>query len=316
MKRSNITYFIAGCFLLLVAGTQTANAQWSLTGNAGTTPGNNFLGTTDTKALYFKTKNATRMVINSSGKVGIATSTPQSRLDVKGNLSVGSAYAGAVAAPVDGAIIQGPVAIGANSNFFGLAKLHVIDAGGSYFNVYNNFAGGGGSRLLGEWHSSGGFGAVVRYSGGGADFIDIGQGGSGEFIVNSGPSRLMTINTNGNAGFGVNPSSTYKLAVGGKIICEELKVQLQPFPDYVFEENYKLNTIPEVEAHINTYGYLPGMPSAQEVESGGLNVGQMTGKVVEKVEENTLYIIQLYKENQELKAALKSLQEQVDNLKK
>lgn len=315
MKKSNIKLMISAGLLLGMLQPLTVNAQWSLTGNAGTTPGTNFLGTTDTKSLYFKTKNVTRMVINSSGRVGIATATPQNRLDVKGNLAIGSAYAGTFAAPADGAIIQGAVAIGDNVPFLGLAKFHVKDDGGSFFNVYNNFSITAGSRLVAEFSSAGGAGAVVRYTGAAASFLDIGQNGSGDFIVSSN-TNLLTIKRTGNAGIGVSPSATYKLAVGGKIICEELKVQLQPFPDYVFEAGYPLKSISEVEEHIQLHGHLPGMPSAEEVESAGLSVGEMTGKVVEKVEENTLYIIQLYKENQQLKAALEAMQKQIDDLKK
>jgi hypothetical protein len=97
------------------------------------------------------------------------------------------------------------------------------------------------------------------------------------------------------------PSVGYKLTVGGRMICTELKVQLQPFPDYVFDEKYKLKTIREVEDHIKTFRRLPGMPAAAEIEKNGMNVGEMEGKLVEKVEELTLYIIQLQKQIDELK---------------
>lgn len=103
------------------------------------------------------------------------------------------------------------------------------------------------------------------------------------------------------------PSAGYKLTVGGKVICTELKVQLQPFPDYVFEKSYNLRSLKEVEKHIKTYKRLPGMPSACEVESEGMSVGAMQGKVVEKVEELTLYIIQQQKEIDELKRLLTEL---------
>ena len=96
-------------------------------------------------------------------------------------------------------------------------------------------------------------------------------------------NELMRIKGNGNVTIGVTtPATGYKLTVAGKIMCTELKVQLQPFPDYVFEKNYKLKTLKEVENHIDTYKRLPGMPSAKEVESSGMNVGEMQGKVVEK----------------------------------
>ncbi len=127
----------------------------------------------------------------------------------------------------------------------------------------------------------------------------------------------MTLGWGGGVAIGTSTFATgYQLTVGGKIICTELKVQLQPFPDYVFEDSYNLKSIDEVEEHIKTNHRLPGMPSACEVEGDGLSVGEMTGKVVEKVEENTLYIIQLNKENKELRAQLNAIQDQLNTMKK
>lgn len=134
--------------------------------------------------------------------------------------------------------------------------------------------------------------------------------------------ELMRIKGNGNITIGTaTPATGYMLTVAGKIICTEVKVQLQPFPDYVFDKNYALPSLAAVESHINTYHRLPGMPSAADIESNGMDVGKMQGKIVEKVEEATLYILQLNKENQQLKQqldqlakTLAALQEQVATL--
>lgn len=137
-------------------------------------------------------------------------------------------------------------------------------------------------------------------------------------------AELMRIKGTGSVIIGTStPATGYMLTVGGKVICTELKVQLQPFPDYVFDKNYALPTLNQVENHINTYHRLPGMPSAAEVETNGMEVGKMQGKVVEKVEEATLYILQLNKQNQQLQQqvdllakALQNLQAQVATLQK
>jgi hypothetical protein len=95
----------------------------------------------------------------------------------------------------------------------------------------------------------------------------------------------------------------YKLAVDGKAICTELLVRLVPnWPDYVFNKQYKLRGIDEVENFIKKNNHLPGIPSAKEIESTGVNVGEMQKLQMEKIEELTLYIIELKKEIENLKA--------------
>lgn len=136
-------------------------------------------------------------------------------------------------------------------------------------------------------------------------------------------SNLSWDNSGGRLSIGASPATGYLLTVAGKIIATEITVQAQPFPDYVFDGNYKLPSLAEVEDHINTYHRLPGMPAAADIESNGMQVGKMQVKVVEKVEEATLYILQLNKENQQLKLQLETvmqtltaLQAQIDALKK
>ena len=123
-----------------------------------------------------------------------------------------------------------------------------------------------------------------------------GFGGAGwNFKMNVNDGRVSI-------GQNINPATGYMLAVDGGIICEEVKVQVSPFPDYVFADNYKLRSLEEVENHIITNKRLPGMPAAAEVEADGMSVGDMSVKLVEKVEELTLYIIQLQKQIDELKS--------------
>ncbi|HQO10314.1 MAG TPA: hypothetical protein PLK90_09655 [Clostridiales bacterium] len=96
-------------------------------------------------------------------------------------------------------------------------------------------------------------------------------------------------------------SCVNNLRVTGKLFATEIEVKLNVFPDYVFKQDYNLLSLPEVEHHINNYGTLPGMPSEKEVVENGLNINQMQLKLVEKIEELTLYMIRLEKENTELK---------------
>ncbi len=100
--------------------------------------------------------------------------------------------------------------------------------------------------------------------------------------------------------------SGYSLAVNGKVMVESLEVQLgSSWPDYVFSDDYQLRSLYDLEMFINANSHLPEVPSAKEVENGTLNVGEMNATLLKKVEELTLYIIQLQKEVDLLKESKK-----------
>lgn len=86
-----------------------------------------------------------------------------------------------------------------------------------------------------------------------------------------------------------------KLSHDGILYAREIKVQTSAFPDYVFEEDYPLIGLSELEAYIQSEGHLPNMPAEAEIIENGLPVGELEVKLVEKIEELTLYIIALEK---------------------
>ncbi|MBV1888584.1 MAG: fibronectin type III domain-containing protein, partial [Urechidicola sp.] len=113
----------------------------------------------------------------------------------------------------------------------------------------------------------------------------------------------------GNVGIGIDSNPTYKLAVGGNIIAEEVRVALiANWPDYVFEKNYELSSLTEVEAFINKYGHLKNIPSAFETELNGIGIGEMNALLLRKIEELTLYAIQQEKKINALDIENKQLQ--------
>ena len=94
----------------------------------------------------------------------------------------------------------------------------------------------------------------------------------------------------------------YKLMVNGGILCEKLKVIADvPNSDYVFEKDYKLKTLEEVNAFVKMNKHLPEVPSAKCFKEDGYSVGEMDDLLLRKVEEMTLYIIQMNKEIENLK---------------
>jgi carbonic anhydrase/acetyltransferase-like protein (isoleucine patch superfamily) len=102
----------------------------------------------------------------------------------------------------------------------------------------------------------------------------------------------------------------YKLYVADGILTEKVKVAVKSTADWsdkVFESNYPLKRLSEVATYIKTNKHLPGVPSAAEVVEKGVDVVQMDAKLLEKIEELTLYMIELKKENQEMKKEINQL---------
>lgn len=109
-------------------------------------------------------------------------------------------------------------------------------------------------------------------------------------------TNLFHVGVNGNVGIGtLNPQA--KLAVKGTVLAQRVKVTVAAadWPDYVFSKNYVLPSLQEVENYIRQHQHLPDMPAAAEVARDGHDLGEVNRKLVQKVEELTLYIIDLQK---------------------
>lgn len=135
------------------------------------------------------------------------------------------------------------------------------------------------------------------------------QGGDLVIHQNSGSAeKRVIVKADGEVGIGTLDTSGYKLAVKGNILTEELKIRTYAnWPDYVFEDTYNLKSLSILENEINALGHLPNMPSAKEVKEDGFNVGKINAKLLEKVEELTLYTINQQKEIEELKSLVNKL---------
>ena len=117
-------------------------------------------------------------------------------------------------------------------------------------------------------------------------------------------TERMRIKGDGRVCIGTNaPANGYLLSVYGKVIAEEVRVQLKgSWPDYIFAENYQLPTLSDVKDFIQVNKHLPGIPAAAEVEKSGMELGEMQKKMMEKIEQLTLYVIDLQQQITDLKS--------------
>lgn len=121
--------------------------------------------------------------------------------------------------------------------------------------------------------------------------------GKGVIQVNEagvGYNNLLLNPASGNVAIGmVSPPAGYKLAVAGSVIAESVVVKLQSaWPDCVFKPQYGLRSLAEVRSYITKNQHLPDMPTEQEVARDGINVGEVNIKLLKKVEELTLYLLE------------------------
>lgn len=195
------------------------------------------------------------------------------------------------------------------------SKLHVHNgriqvSGNNSFGGPMIIFGGGSSNPNGNWG--------IEYVSGGVPGLNFWKpSGSNNF-----GNYKMFISDEGKVSIGLDPievntfnnvtyNGDYKLYVGTGILTEKVKIALrssEDWADYVFKEDYNLLTLDEVEQHIKENGHLPNVPSAETVVESGIDVAKMDAKLLEKIEELTLYIIEqnkrlikLEKENKELR---------------
>jgi hypothetical protein len=197
----------------------------------------------------------------------------------------------------------------------------------SIYNGFNNFTQNAGVTLTNESYQNsigisvsscnGCYGpyvnagdAVIRSTGGGSLVLHTNSTNAGRGIC-FGEYKQVEITDGGKLRIGSvsTDSWDYRLFVEAGILTEKLKVAVRTsgaWADYVFDKKYKLMPLSDVEKFITKNKHLPNVPSADEVVKDGIDMATMDAKLLEKIEELTLYVIKLNKEVEELKRLNKS----------
>ena len=132
------------------------------------------------------------------------------------------------------------------------------------------------------------------------DNLYLRAGSTDNIQFRAGSVERMRILPNGNIGIGTTNPGSFKLAVEGVIGAREVVVTTDAWADFVFEPDYNLMTLKELEAYIKANKHLPEIPTFAEVKENGISIGEMNAKLLQKIEELTLYILQLEERVSEL----------------
>lgn len=274
MKLNTFFKIIICAFAFLVLNSQVGFAQYYWIGNGY----NGLLGENGSNIGFWTSSvgwNAFQ-IKKSNGYVGIGTTSPSEKLDVKGKIN---------------------------------AKHQVR----IYGDDSNGYVGGQLSLMSGisaDWHVHSFYGMFRLYARNpdGSTIAPFYILPNGKTVV--GDEIVAWDDTDGD----------YRLYVQEGILTEKVKVALtgtSDWSDYVFEEDYELKSLEEVEEFVEENKHLPNVPSAQElVDDGGFDLGKMDAKLLEKIEELTLYMIDLNKEVKTLKTENETLKSDLEKLSK
>ena len=255
-----------------------APSNWGMGGNAGTVPGTNYLGTADNQDLVLKSNGQEVLKLQADGNIKIWGS---------------DTLTGVLYRDSTGVLKSGP---------FTTALSEI-------WTPYPPCTGGEGEGVP-YWRA---YGNNLNYLCGEAPTPWLGTSSNHHLSIRTNGVERMRITTNGKVGIGTTPpsgQSNYLLFVENGISTRDVLVKHGNWPDYVFQPNYALMPLGELRQYLRLNNHLPGIPSSSEVAAkGGLEVGAMQRKLLQVVEEQTLYILQLEEKQADLEARLHALEQ-------
>ena len=294
-----ILFFFFGAFLFIVSA-QTPQPCWELNGNA-----NGFLVTiSPQKEIQLKQQERANFLLEGvgggltiapDGNVGVGIEIPQAKLDVNGDINATGSF-----------LLNKGISTGAS---LGSAYGEHLGWGTSYIG-FNATRDNGDWKLASDGAHNGG-GVIWSSVFGDLFFAAIpATGSSSQTLQTLTDTQLknnikLTVTADGNVGIGTtDPQRTLEVvgnaSVEGLLMAKSLMVSAALWPDFVFEKDYKLTPLSEVEQFIAENQRLPNVPSASEIETDGVNVGEMNALLLQKIEELTLYIIEQEKQMKDL----------------
>ena len=285
-------------------GAAAGYSTTSGTGNAGFGSGSGYLNTTGSQNVFLGV-NAGFNVTTGSGNVFIGNGANTSSATLTNSVAIGANAIVAASNTIvlgSGATTITGLGLGSGS---GLRFANITSA---------STAGSGGSGKVLSVDAQGN--VILVGLTGGASTTNVGGPVAENWKEADG--YLYNNSTNGVVikGSGLDGNA---LIVKGGVLSKEVNVKVEgseAWPDYVFKPNYKRMTLGEVEKFIAINGHLPNVPSATEMVANGNNLGNTDIKLLEKIEELTLYLLEMKKVNDAQAAQLKSLKQRVSKLRK
>ncbi len=301
---------------------QIGPIPWLTNGNVIGDNESSILGTCNYKPIYFRTNGEHRMIITETGNIGIGTTNPSTNFHVVGNSALMGNVGIGTTAPQAKLEVNGNSLFGTGISNVSIGSCYGQDIGwGTSYLGFNAFKNTSGNWVTQADGSNNGGSVIYGNVGGSLVFSTLpSTGGSirtnltdADVLANAN----MVIYQDGRVGIGTASTENgigyigdhFKLAVNGWIGARRLIITESQFDwyDCIFEKDYNLLSLYEVENFIKLNKHLPDIPSETEIKQEGQDLGQMNALLLKKIEELYLYTIAQQKQLDELKKELETL---------